>query len=118
MLLIAVGALYVRQVERSIEQRMRQRLREAKAAGKLPPEIEPEAANLTDLGVLSPASDMCRIELAHLLVAWRFILIPLVLLGSVMVARLLKRHWSRGARLWSSMGRPSADPLFGQLCCH
>jgi hypothetical protein len=92
MLLIVAGALYVRQAERSIEQQMRQRLREAKAAGNLTPEIDPESANLTDLGVLLPASEMRRIELAHLLVAWRFVLIPLVLLGSLVVARLVKHR--------------------------
>ncbi len=92
MLLIVAGALYVRHAERSIEQQMRQRLREAKAAGNLPPEIDPESANLTNLGVLLPASEMRRIEFAHLLVAWRFVLIPLVLLGSLVVARLAKHR--------------------------
>ena len=92
MLLIVAGALYVRQAERSIEQQMRQRLREAKATGNLPPEIDPDAADLAKLGVPISASEMRRIELAHLLVAWRFVLIPLVLLGSVLVARLLNRR--------------------------
>ena len=92
MLLIATGALYVRQVEHSSEQQVRQRLGEVKAAGKLPPEIDPEAVEFTNLGVPLPASETHRIELAHLLVAWRFILIPVVLLGSLMVARLLKRR--------------------------
>jgi hypothetical protein len=92
MILIAAGVLYVTQVERSIERQMRHVLREAKAAGKLPPEIDPEAVNLTDLGVLLPASEMRRIELAHFLVAWRFVLISLVLLGSLVVARLVKHR--------------------------
>jgi hypothetical protein len=89
MLLIVAGMLYVPQVERSIEQQMRQRLKGAKAAGKLLPEIDPETADLADVGVPLSASEMRRIELAHLFVAWRFVLIPLVLLGSFLVARLL-----------------------------
>jgi hypothetical protein len=92
MLLIVAGFLYVRQLERSIEQQVRQRLGEAKAAGKLPPEIEPEGTDLTGIGVHLPVSEMRRSELAHLLVAWRFVLIPLVLLGSLVVARMLKRR--------------------------
>jgi hypothetical protein len=91
-LLIAAGFLYVRLAERSIEKRIRQGLREAKAAGELPPEIDSEAASLPDLGVRLTASAMRRIQLAHLLVAWRFVLIPLALIVSLAIARILERR--------------------------
>jgi hypothetical protein len=91
-LLILAGVLYVRQVEHSVGERIRRELREAKAAGKLPSEIDPEADDLAGVGVPLPASEIRRIELAHLLVAWRVVLIPLVALGSVTIAYLLKRR--------------------------
>ena len=91
ILLIIAGILYVLLTERSIEQRIRRDLRKAKAEGKLGPEIDPEAANLMDIGVPVTASEMRRIEVAHLLIAWRFVLIPLALIGSLVLARLLQR---------------------------
>jgi hypothetical protein len=89
VLLIVAGFWYVQLAERSIDRRIRQILRAAKAAGEMPPGIDPEAADLPDIGVPSPASEMRRIQIAHLLVAWRFQLIPLVLIGSLAIARML-----------------------------
>lgn len=90
-LVIGASALYVRQVERSVEQRIRQALREAKAAGQLPPEIDPEQTDFADFGVNLPASITRRIKLAHFFIAWRSVLISLALLGSLGVARILRR---------------------------
>ncbi len=92
VLLIEAGVPYVRQVERSVEQRFRHALREAKAAGKLLPGVDPETAPRADLGIPMTASEMRRIELAHLLVAWRLVLIPLVLIGSLAIARWTGRQ--------------------------
>jgi hypothetical protein len=92
ILLIIAGIVYVRLTERSIEQRIRQDLRKAKAEGKLRPEIDPEAAELMDIGVPVTTSEMRRIEVAHLLSAWRFVLIPLALIGSLALARLFHRR--------------------------
>jgi hypothetical protein len=91
VLLIGAGALYVRQVTRSVEHKVRQALREAKAAGQLPPEIDPEQVPLVDFGVDLPASEILRVKLAHLLVIWRFVLVPMVLLGSLGIARMLRQ---------------------------
>lgn len=91
-LLIVAGAVYVRQVQRSVEQQVRQRLRDAKAAGDLPPGIDPEAPGLRDVGVPLPASEIRRLGFAHLLITWRYVLIPLVLLGSLGIARVLRRN--------------------------
>jgi hypothetical protein len=89
--IIGVGMVFVRQTERSIEKRARQTLREAKASGKLPAGIDPERANLPDIGFPLSPTEIRRLKIAHLLVDWRLILIPLVLLGSLGVAYLFKR---------------------------
>jgi hypothetical protein len=89
VILIAAGAFYVRHVERSVEQRVRQSLREAKAQGGLPPDIDPEQADLTSFGVDLPATELSRVQLAHFLVAWRLVLIPTVLLMSLGIARIV-----------------------------
>jgi hypothetical protein len=91
VLLIGAGALYARQATRSVEQIARQALREAKAAGQLPPEFDPERTDLADFGIDLPASEMRRLKLAHFLIVWRFVLIPMILLGSLGIARITRR---------------------------
>ncbi len=88
--IIGAGAFYVRRVERSVEQKARNALKQAKAAGQLPPEIDPDRVN--DLGIQLTASEMRRVQIAHGLVALRFVLIPLILLGSLGIATLLSRN--------------------------
>ena len=94
-LLIAFGVAYVQQTNRLFEQRFRQTLREAKAAGNLPPEIDAEHADLANFGVDLPPSDVLRLKFAHFLVAWRFVLIGIVLLSSLGIARILRRRSPR-----------------------
>jgi hypothetical protein len=89
--IIGAGMMFVRQTRRSIEKRARQTLREAKASGKLPAGIDPERANLSDFGFPLSHTEIRRLKIAHLLVDWRLILIPFILLGSLGVAYLLKR---------------------------
>ena len=71
---------------------MRQRLREAKAEGTLPPGIDPEAPELPAMGFPMTAPEMRRIQLAQLLFAGRFVLIPPVLLAGLAVARVFRRR--------------------------
>lgn len=92
VLIIALGVLFVRHTQRSIEQRFRQGLREARINGKLPPGIDPEKANPGDFGIMLSAAEMRRLEIANLLVARRIVLIPLVLMVSLGIARLLRRQ--------------------------
>jgi hypothetical protein len=91
VLLIGAGAWYVRQTYQSIEQIARQALRDAKAAGELPPGFDPEQANIADFGIELPASEMRRVKLANFLIAWRFVLIPMVVLGSLGIARITRK---------------------------
>lgn len=95
VLLIGAGMVYVRQVDRSIDERIRQTLREAKASGTLPPGIDPEQPVLPAFGVDLPDSDVRRVKIANALVAWRLVLIPMVLLGSLGIARMFKRKSPR-----------------------
>jgi hypothetical protein len=91
-LLISAGVLFVWLTERSVEQRLRQALRAAKAAGKLPPEIDVETADLGNFGVQLPPAEMFRVSIAQLFISWRFILVLLILLGSLGLAHLLGRE--------------------------
>ncbi len=91
-LIIALGVMFVWHTQRSSEERFRQGLREARIKGTLPPGIDPDPANPGDFGIMLSAAEMRRVEIANLFVAWRFVLIPLVLIVSLGVARLLRRQ--------------------------
>lgn len=92
VLLIVARFVFVWQVQRSVEQQVRQQLRDAKAADRLPLGIDPDGPSLSDVGVPLPASEMRRMGFVHLLVTWRYVLIPLGLLASLGSVRLLKRN--------------------------
>ncbi len=92
VLIIALGVLFVWHTQHSIEQRFRQGLREARVKGMLPPGIDPEQANPGDFGIMLSAAEMRRVEIANLFIARRFVLIPMVLIVSLGVARLLRRQ--------------------------
>ncbi|MDR3622623.1 MAG: hypothetical protein P4L85_24945 [Paludisphaera borealis] len=92
ILLIGAVVYYVRRVQWSTEQQIRKALREAKDAGELPPDVDVERMDLVDVGIPLSNLDMRQVQLAHLLVALRFFLIPTVIILSLAVARLLPRR--------------------------
>jgi hypothetical protein len=90
--LVAAGAAFVSQTERSVDRLIRQGLREAKAAGQLPEGVDPDQPELPAFGVQLPDSMMWRIKLSHFLLAWRFVLVGLLILASLATAHAFRRQ--------------------------
>ncbi len=90
-LIIALGAAFVNQTQQAVEQPFRKALRDAKAAGTLPAEIDPETAQLRDFGVEVSPELMHRLQIAHLLIQWRYALIAIVVVGCLGIARVLQK---------------------------
>jgi hypothetical protein len=90
-LVIAGGAWFVRQTELSLKQRLQAAIKEEQAAGRLPADLDVEQVESADIGVDLPSSEILRLTIANALVAGRFVLPAVVLLGSLGIAHLLGR---------------------------
>jgi hypothetical protein len=89
--IIAGGAWFVRHTERSLKERVREAIKQGQVSGQLPPDIDAEEIDSADFGMEMPAAEQLRLMIAYALYAWRWVLVPAVLLSSLGIASLLGR---------------------------
>jgi hypothetical protein len=98
LLLIGLGALYVRLTLRSLEGQVRQALRQQQLNGELPPElqgVDVETAEISDFQMKVPPGVQFRLELAHFLTEYWYVGVVIVVAGSLAVAALVGRWIGR-----------------------
>jgi hypothetical protein len=88
--LIGVVELYVQIEAQAIERSMRQKARAAQAAGGIPADIDVDSPDFTDFNTEVSRSEMLRITLVDAYCQLRIILLPIVILASLAIARMLK----------------------------
>jgi hypothetical protein len=98
VLVIGLGVLYVRLTLRALEAQTRQALRQQRKDGTLPPElqgVDVETVEVRDFAMQVPSGLEIRLELAHLLTAFWYVWVVVVVTGSLAVAALVGRWASR-----------------------
>jgi hypothetical protein len=98
-LIIAAGGLFIWHTHYSVDQAIRNSLRQAKQAGTLPPElqdVDPDTADLKipDTQIKLPSGLHQRLQIVYLLMDWRYILVPLILVAAFGITALLSREHS------------------------
>jgi hypothetical protein len=86
VLVIGLGVLYVRLTLRAFEAQTRQALRQQRKDGTLPPElqgVDVETVEIRDFAVHVPSGLELRLELAHLLTAFWYAWVLVVVIGSL-----------------------------------
>lgn len=92
--ILLLAGLFTWQTRRIVREEFRKSLREAKAAGTLPPglqHLDPDTAKFEEVGIELPAVSMTRIAIADMILAYWFVLGPLVILLCLGTAALSNR---------------------------
>lgn len=87
-LLIGGVSLYANRVGHSLQQRMRQRQAEFKPPGEISPIAQLDHGDMTDFGTEVSATEILQIKLLDFWYAFRMFLIPAVVIGSLIIAKM------------------------------
>lgn len=92
--ILLLAGLFTWQTKRIVREEFRKSLPKAKAAGTLPPglqHVDPDTAKPEEIGIELPAVSVIRIAIADLILAYWFVLGPLVVLLCLGTAALSYR---------------------------
>jgi hypothetical protein len=110
-LLVGGISLWAHQAGNAVRQRMHQRLVDAQKAGQIPPDVDLNNGDFTDFGTELPTSEKQLIGLLDAWFTFRVILIPILIVGCLAVAALLrsKQPSSKANSDRETMGPTSAS---------